>query len=191
METNNTLIDNNDAKAPSALNIAFKWALVSFLIFVVQTMVSIYLNNGEYNPRSSGWVQMLLSVVVLFLPITMAVKEYRDKELNGFISFGRAYKTGIIYSLITSTLTLLFMVVFYNFIIDFDTFIANQIDISVKLLKERGMSDAEISKTLAQTPAFTSTQWFSLSMVFVGTLIFNAFADLIVSAILKRNNPNA
>ena len=83
------------------------------------------------------------------------------------------------------------MAVFYNFIIDFDTYISNQIDISVKLFKERGMSDAEISKTLAQMPAFTSTQWFSLCLIFFVTLIFNALADLIVSAILKRNNPNA
>jgi hypothetical protein len=191
METNNTLIDNTNTKAPSALNIAFKWALVSFLLFVIQTMVSMYMNNGEYNPRSSGWVQMLAGIVILFFPITMAVKEYRDKEMDGFISFGRAFKTGFLYSLLIGCLTLLFMLVFYNFIIDFDTYMANQIDISVKLLKERGMSDADISKTLAKSPAFVSTQWFSLISVFIVTLIFNIIADLIVSAILKRNNPNA
>lgn len=83
------------------------------------------------------------------------------------------------------------MLVFYNFIIDFDTFIANQIDVTVQILKERGMSDADISKTLSNSPAFASTQWFTLIMVFVGTLIFNVIADLIVSAILKRTNPNA
>ena len=191
MESNNTLIDNNETKAPSAINIAFKWALVNFLLYVIQTMVSMYLNEGEYNPRAGGWLQMLLGIVILFFPLTMAVKEYRDKEMDGFISFGRAFKTGFIYALITSALTLLFMIVFYNFIIDFDTFVANQVDISVKLLKERGMSDAEISKTLSNSPAFVSQQWFSLIMVFVGTLTFNTFADLIVSAILKRNNPNA
>ena len=191
MEANNTLIDNNETKAPSAINIAFKWALVSFLLYVIQTMVSMYLNEGEYNPRAGGWLQMLLGIVILFFPLTMAVKEYRDKEMDGFIRFGRAFKTGFIYALITSALTLLFMIVFYNFIIDFDTFVANQVDISVKLLKERGMSDAEISKTLSNSPAFVSQQWFSLIMVFVGTLTFNTFADLIVSAILKRNNPNA
>jgi hypothetical protein len=191
MDANNTLTDNNKTKAPSALNIAFKWALVSFLLYVIQTMASLYLNEGEYNPRTGGWIQMLLGLVVLFFPLTMAIKEYRDKEMDGYISFGRAFKTGFVYSYIASALTFLFMIVFYNFIIDFDTFIANQIDISVQLLKERGMSDAEITKTLAQTPAFTSTQWFSLSMFFLGTLIFNTIADLIVSAILKRNNPNA
>ena len=191
MEANNTLIDNNETKAPSAINIAFKWALVSFLLYVIQTMVSMYLNEGEYNPRAGGWLQMLLGIVILFFPLTMAVKEYRDKEMDGFIRFGRAFKTGFIYALITSALTLLFMIVFYNFIIDFDTFVANQVDISVKLLKERGMSDAEISKTLSNSTAFVSQQWFSLIMVFVGTLTFNTFADLIVSAILKRNNPNA
>jgi hypothetical protein len=191
MEANNTLIDNNETKAPSAINIAFKWALVSFLLYVIQTMVSMYLNEGEYNPRAGGWLQMLLGIVILFFPLTMAVKEYRDKEMDGYISFGRAFKTGFIYALITSALTLLFMIVFYNFIIDFDTFVANQVDISVKLLKERGMSDAEISKTLSNSPAFVSQQWFSLIMVFVGTLTFNTIADLIVSAILKRNNPNA
>lgn len=191
MEANNTLIDNNETKIPSALNIAFKWALVSFLLYVIQTMASMYLNEGEYNPRAGGWMQMLLGIVILFFPLTMAVKEYRDKEMDGYISFGRAFKTGFIYALITSALTLLFMIVFYNFIIDFDTFVANQVDISVKLLKERGMSDAEISKTLSNSPAFVSQQWFSLIMVFVGTLTFNTIADLIVSAILKRNNPNA
>jgi len=191
METNNTLIDKNESKVPSALNLAFKWALVGFLLFVIQTMANIYMNNGEYNPRSSGWVQMLVGAVILFFPITMAVKEYRDKELEGYISFGRAFKTGFLYSLLTSSLTLLFMLVFYNFIIDFDTFIANQIDVTVQILKQRGMSDADISKTLSKSPAFASTQWFTLIMVFVGTLIFNVVADLIVSAILKRTNPNA
>ena len=191
MEANNTFIDINETKSPSALNIAFKWALVSFLLYVIQLMVNMYMNNGEYNPRSSGWVQMLVGVVILFFPLTMAIKEYRDKELDGFISFGRAFKTGFVYALIISLLTLLFMIVFYNFIIDYDTFVANQIDITVQILKERGMSDADISKTLSKSPAFASTQWFSLTLVFLGTLIFNTIADLIVSAILKRNNPNA
>jgi hypothetical protein len=191
MEANNTLIDNNETKPPSALNIAFKWSLVGILLYVIQTMASMVINEGEYNPRAGGWVQMLLGLVLLFFPLTMAVKEFRDKEMDGFISFGRAFKTGFIYSLLISALTLLFMLVFYNFIIDFDTFMANQVDITVKLLKERGMSDTEIKKTLASSPAFASQQWFSLSMVFAGTIIFNTIADLIVSAILKRKNPNA
>jgi hypothetical protein len=190
MEANNTLIDNNETKSPSALNIAFKWALVNFLIFVIQTMVSMYLNEGEYNPRSGGWVQMLIGTIVLFFPLTMAIKEYRDKEMDGFISFGRAFKTGFVYALIASSLTVLFMIVFYNFIIDFDTFMANQVDVSVKILKERGMSDADISKTLAKSPAFVSAQWFILVSMFFGTLIIQTIADLIVSAILKRKNPN-
>ena len=190
METNNTIDEMNEIKAPSALSIAFKWALLGFLMFVVQTMLSLYMNEGEYNPRAGGWVQMLIGLVILFFPMAMAIKEYRDKELEGFISFGRAFKTGFVFALISAALSLVFMGVFYNFIIDYDTFTASQIDLTVKILKERGMSDAEISKSLAQSPAFVSQQWFSLTMVFVGGLIFNLIADLILSAILKRKNPN-
>lgn len=190
METNNTIDEMNEIKAPSALSIAFKWALLGFLMFVVQPMLSLYMNEGEYNPRAGGWVQMLIGLVILFFPMAMAIKEYRDKELEGFISFGRAFKTGFVFALISAALSLVFMGVFYNFIIDYDTFTASQIDLTVKILKERGMSDAEISKSLAQSPAFVSQQWFSLTMVFVGGLIFNLIADLILSAILKRKNPN-
>lgn len=81
MEANNTLIDNNETKSPSALNIAFKWALVSFLLYVIQLMVNMYMNNGEYNPRSSGWVQMLVGVVILFSLLPWPSKNTATRNL--------------------------------------------------------------------------------------------------------------
>lgn len=191
MENNTLNIDKTENQNKSPWNYAFKWALIGFLIYVIQMMVNMYMNDGDYNPRAAGWLQMLIGVVVLFFPMTMLIKEYRDQANDGFISFGGAFKIGFFYTLISAVLSLAFMAIFFNFIIDFDTYIANQIDISVKLLKDRGMSDAEISKNLAQAPAWSSTQWFTLSMIFIGSLFMNVIADLIVSAILKRNNPNA
>ena len=187
---NNTTTELNETPAPVApFNTAMKWALVGFMLAVIVTMANVYMNDGSYNPRSGGWILGVLNMLIMIVPMVLMMKEYRDKVNGGYMSYGNAFRAGFLYSLLTVAFTILFLFVLYNFIIDYDTFVAEQLDITIKALKERGMTDEAIKTNLEKAPKWMSAQWFSLSSAAVGSLVIYTILVLILAAIFKRNRP--
>lgn len=188
--TNQNIIDTeSNLKKASPFNTALKWALVAILLAVISTMVNLYMNDGKYNPRGGGWILMVVNLVLLILPMSLCLKEYRNNILDGYMSFGQGFKATWIFSLLLVTFTVLFMMVFYNLIIDYDTFLAEQMDLGIKMMKEQGLDDQTISKRMESTPQFVYAQWFSLVTIAIVGLIFDVLVGLVLAAIFKRNKP--
>lgn len=60
------------------------------------------------------------AMVVLFSLIFFGVRNYRNKNLNGFISFGKAFKTGALIALVGSTMyVVVWLFYYYLFVPDF------------------------------------------------------------------------
>ncbi len=176
-------------KKVSPVNIAFKWAVIGMLLSIIQVMTLLYMNDNKYNPQGGGWVSFLVGLVVLFTVFIMPIKEYRDKELGGYISFGKAFKTGFITTLFMVGLTVLFYIVFYNFVIDWDAYVGEEMERGVQKMKESGMSDTDIQKRMADTPAFMSAQGFWLGVTAIAGLFFDTIVVLISAAIMKKEPP--
>lgn len=76
----------------------------------------IHTNPGMETNDYLGYAAM----VVVFSLIFFGVRNYRNKELDGVISFGKAFKTGFIITLIASTMyVLVWLFYFYLFMPDF------------------------------------------------------------------------
>jgi hypothetical protein len=69
--------------------------------------------TGAINFENGMWVGYTTMVVALSL-VFFGVKSYRDQHNNGVISFGRAFKVGILITLIASVLYALSWEVAYN-----------------------------------------------------------------------------
>lgn len=188
--TNQNIIDTeSDLKKVSPFNTALKWALVGILLAVIAIMVNLYVNDGKYNPRGGGWLMFVVNLALLVLPMSLCLKEYRNNVLDGYMSFGQGFKTAWLFSLLLVTFSVLFMLVFYNFIIDYDTFVAEQMDLGIKMMKEQGLDEQTISKRMESTPQFVYAQWFSLVTIAIVGLIFDVLVSLVLAAIFKRNKP--
>lgn len=182
------IIDNSTAK-PSPFNIALKWSMISILVSVIITMVGLYLNDNKYDPNAGGMAFKLGGLAIMIAIMSMCLKEYRTNLLDGYMTFGQGFKAMWFYSLLASLFTVIFMAIFYNFIIDFDTYASDQLDAAIQGMKDRGMSSEEIKSSMEMMPSFFSSQGFSLVAVAFFSLIFNVIIGLIMAAIFKRIRP--
>ncbi len=93
------------------------FGLISGLIVSALMAISmIYMyNNPNANHGAGSMVVGYLSMLVAFSLIFVAVKNYRDKQNGGVISFGKALKIGCLIALIGSTMYVIMWAFLYNF----------------------------------------------------------------------------
>src|SRR6185436_11022078 len=115
--------------------------IVSVLMLSSVNYLSHCEGNVDYNTSMLiGYASMLLAFSLVFV----GIRNYRDKYHSGVISFGKAFKIGILIVLIASTIYVIaWLIDFYFFIPDFmEKYSAHMLD----ELKASGASQIEIDK---------------------------------------------
>ncbi|HTD41857.1 MAG TPA: DUF4199 domain-containing protein [Mucilaginibacter sp.] len=95
--------------APTSAKIAIKWSLIYILIAIVITYV-IEIARLDINSPVK-----YLSYIVLVVLLFLAQKEHRDK-LGGYIKFGDAFVTALLYGLFAGILTGIFVYIYLTFL---------------------------------------------------------------------------
>jgi len=154
--------------------------------------VSMYImgcSGGE--PGSGGMIMGFSAMAVAFSFIFVGIKNYRDKQNGGIITFGKAFLLGCMISLIASTLYVLTWAVEFHYVLpDFmDKYAAMQI----RQLHESGMKGAELDEAIKKIETtsydykhnpFVFTMYTYMEILPVGIII-----TLISALILKRKTP--
>ncbi len=96
------------------------------------------------------------SMVVAFLLVFVGVKKYRDEENGGVISFGKALKTGLLISLVASTVYVLAWEIDYYFFVP--DYLEKLCAAELKKLKASGASAAEILEQTRQMAMYK--EWY-------------------------------
>jgi hypothetical protein len=86
------------------------------------------------------------ALILLFIMVFMSIKSYRDNALGGFITFGRAFKVGILFSLVTTLSYIVVWIILYNPI--FKDFMEQHSASLMEHLKTSGASAEEIASKL-------------------------------------------
>jgi hypothetical protein len=158
--------------------------LVSAFMLSTVNYLSHCEGNVDYN------TSMLIgyaSMVVAFSLVFVGIRNYRNKYNGGTISFGKAFKIGIMIVLIASTIYVIaWLIDYFFFIPDFmDKYSANAID----KLKAGGASQAKIDKEAKEMADFArmyKNPFFNAMMTYVEILPVGLIVTLISSFILKR-----
>jgi len=130
------------------------------------------------------------SMIVAFSLIFVAVKNYRDNDSHGIITFGKAFKIGLLITLIASTVYVIVWMIDYSY---FNPNYGDKYQAQVLAeLKASGASAAEIQRQGAQmavtmakykaSPTFRA-MFSYLEIVPVGIVIS------LIAAIILKNNP--
>lgn len=80
-------------------------------------MVNVFYNYPEF--KSNDFLGYAAQVVIFSL-VFFGIRNYRNKQLGGTISFGKAFKTGALITLVASTLyVVVWLFYYYLFVPDF------------------------------------------------------------------------
>lgn len=122
------------------------------------------------------------ALVVMFSLIFFGVRNYRNKFLNGIISFGKAFKTGVLIALLGSTVyVVVWLFYYYLFVPDFlDVYIPHALkQVDASQLAERA-EEMERFREMYKSPLFVVLITYS-EVLPVGLVV-----ALISSLVLKK-----
>lgn len=156
-------------------------AIISAMM--VFSVLSCY-NDPDYKGNMVlGYAGMLIAFSFIFV----GIKNYRDKYSNGIITFGKAFKTGLLIALIASTAyVVVWLFDYYLFVPDFmDKYNAHLL----KQAKEAGADAATLSKKMAEAENFKEmykNPLFVILITYSEVLPIGIVIALISALILKR-----
>jgi hypothetical protein len=159
--------------------------LVSTFMLVTVNYISHCEGNVDYDTSMLiGYASMLVAFSLVFV----GIRNYRDKYNQGVISFGKAFRIGILIVLIASTIYVVaWMIDYYFFIPDFaEKYAAN----TIAKLKTSGASQIEIDKETIEMAEFArmyKNPLFNALMTYVEILPVGLIVTLISSLVLRRN----
>lgn len=162
--------------------------IVSFLMLFSVSYASHCNGNVDYNTSMLvGYASMLIAFSLVFV----GIRNYRDKYNGGTISFGKAFKIGMVIVLIASTMYVVaWLIDYFYFIPDFMEKLSAQ---SLAKLKASGASQAEIDKQTKEMANFAvmyQNPFFNAMMTYVEILPVGLVVTLISALILKRKTVN-
>ena len=161
--------------------------VVSILMLLSVNYLSHCEGNVDYNTSMLiGYASMLLAFSLVFV----GIRNYRDKYNEGIISFGKAFKIGIMIVLIASSIYVVAWLIDYFFFIP--DFMEKYATHTLNELKASGASQAEIDKQTKEMADFGrmyKNPFFNAMMTYVEILPVGLIVTLISSLILKRKAP--
>lgn len=166
----------------------FIFGLILGTILCVNLVYMVYL--CYYNPNfESNDVIGYAALVVIFSLTFFGIRNYRNNELNGAISFGNAFKTGALIVLLASTMyVVVWLFYYYLFVPDFiDKYILH-------VLKEATRNGASATDLAAKTKEMDSFKEMYKNPVFVILITFAEVLPIglvvaLVSALILKRKP--
>ena len=158
--------------------------VVSILMLFSINYISHVDGRVDYNTSLLiGYASMLIAFSLVYV----GIRNYRDKYKGGVISFGKAFKIGMMIVLIASTIYVVaWLIDYFFFIPDFmEKFSAQELD----KLKASGASQTEIDKQTKEMADFArmyKNPLFNAMMTYAEILPVGLIVALISSLNLKR-----
>ncbi len=127
-----------------------------------------------------GWATIILSAVFIFV----GIRSYRENYNNGVISFGKAFKVGILITLIGALMYVVaWEIIYFNFMHDMmDSYFAAEVD----KLKTSGATEEQINKSIEMGRLYKSNPFVNAAWTIMEPLTVTIPMTLIASLIMKR-----
>ncbi len=128
------------------------------------------------------------SMIVAFSFIFIGIKNYRDKQNGGVITFGRAFLLGFMISLVASTLYVITWAVEYHFF--FPDFMDKYSAMQIKQLHDSGVSGSKLQEAVKDIETasynYKHNPFFFSMYTYMEILPVGILITLISSLILKK-----
>lgn len=161
------------------------------MIGVILVIHIIYMVHLIYNKPDfqSNDVLGYIFLFGLFSLVFFGVKNYRNKELNGFISLRAAFKTGALIALLASTIYVVFWLFYYYLYVP--DFLDRYIDHVMLEATREGATDAELAIQSEQMEQFRSWYQKPFMVVFITYMEVLPIGLVVafISSLILKNKP--
>jgi Protein of unknown function (DUF4199) len=165
------------------------YGLIAGIVVSVLMLASVnYISHCEGNvDYTTSMLIGYASMLVAFSLVFVGIRNYRDKYNGGVISFGKAFKIGILIVLIASTLYVIaWLIDYFFFIPDFaEKYGAREL----ARLKASGASEIDIAKETKEMADFArmyKNPFINAMLTYAEILPVGIVVTVISSLILKR-----
>ncbi len=121
------------------------------------------------------------ALVLIFSLIFFGIRNYRDKQLNGIISFGKAFKTGAIIALISSTMYVIVWLFYYYLLVP--DFLEHYIPLVLKNVSQTELPAKKIE--MANFKEMYKNPFFVVLITYAEVLPIGLVVTIISSLLLK------
>jgi len=157
----------------SAMVYGLYLALVLTLFSVILYVSGLILNTKV------GYVSIALTII----GIVVAQIQYRNRELNGTITYGQALGFGVAIMLFAGIVTALYTLVLYTFI---DPSLIDQTKaIQEEAMLKKGLTEDQIEAAMSMTSKMMTPGWLSI-MGLVGSVFSGTIVSLLTSIFVKK-----
>jgi hypothetical protein len=159
--------------------------LAGIIVSIVMGSMTLFMKSNPNTEPSMviGFGSMLLA----FIFVIIGIKQQRDAN-NGIISFGKAFTTGLLISLIASTIyVFVWLIIYYNF---FPNFIEQYSEMAIKNAKSEDI--AKVTTEMNQYKEWYKSPIMIILLTFMEILPLGIVVSLIGAIVfaffLKKKN---
>jgi hypothetical protein len=168
-------------------NTVTRFGLFSGAILAVLGGIQIVLYKNDTLNFGNGHFAGFASMFLAFLMVFFGIRAYREKDGGGAISFGRAFKVGILITLITCTIYVIaWEIIYYGFMPDF---MDNYSKYTLDKMRAAGESAATITTKQAEMARFAEmykNPLVNIPLTFLEIFPVGLIVTLVSAAILRR-----
>lgn len=126
------------------------------------------------------------AMVVVFSLVYFGIRNYRNKQLDGYISFGKAFKTGALIALVASTVYVVVGLSYYYLFVP--EFLDKYVEYVLRHTSEANL--AAKTKEMAEFREMYKNPAFAILISYSEVLPIGLVVALISAFILKRKSKN-
>lgn len=166
--------------------IALVYGTLSGLVVISSMLLGIIFGD-TLGILTNQWVGYLI-MLVAFTLIFMGIKRYRDVELGGVVSFGRAFLLGLGISAVAG---IAYVIIWEGYLASTDfAYINGYIASSIEAYRESGLSGAALDREIATLEGLRESYGnplFRMPMTFLEIFPIGLIVSLVSAAILRKS----
>src|SRR5687768_5650415 len=100
------------------MSTVLKWGLITGMVYIAFSLIGnlLGISEGGAGSMGLGFLSNTLLMLVTFFTIYLGVKETRDQDNGGYLTFGEGFLAGFKIALIASAIAGVFTLVYMQFI---------------------------------------------------------------------------
>lgn len=169
--------------------IVLTFGLISGVVMLLAMLVSMQFHQ-ELQDRDAAMLVGYATMVISLSAIFFAVRSYRDRDLGGAISFGQAFRLGLLISLVAGTLYAIGWMVYSA--IAMPDFMEQYVQSTIEHLRKSGASAeriAEETRSMNQWKELYKNPFIKFVLTFLEMAPVGLIISLISALALRTKTP--